>query len=296
MECDGDYHICGFSMGPAFYGTSSVMIIDTDNLESVSANTFLQPWSGDPTPQAPQSQWGMDTSNVAAINDTHGVAYAWEIWRGAADGSAVNRGNAVASITLGDDKPIATRIGPLLTGPDAVQLGLLAILNAGDGYIYTYSIGGPTNITIGRVSVDDDAVFDPSAYEFLVHSPSNTSPTWTPGIPTSDPTSSIGASTANPSGFFNCNAYGSVFFSTYFKQYVIICGLFESYVNMYVSDTPYGPWSAEYRLLDSEVDQNVGGSYGPMVHREYDTTGDQEVVFSMGPDQAFNVFKVSFEY
>ena len=152
-------------MGPAFYGTSSVLTIDTDGVTNVNDNDFLQPWSDDTAPLAPQTGWGMDTSNVAAINDTHGVAYGWEIWRGASDGSIVDRGVAVASITLGDTKPIATRVGPLLTGPDAIQLGLLATLRDGD-YIYTYSIGGSSNLIIGRVPASD-SVFDLSQYTFL---------------------------------------------------------------------------------------------------------------------------------
>jgi len=162
---------------------------------------------------APQQFWGMDTSNIAAINNTHGVVYSWEIWRGAFDGSIVNRGNAVASVTLGKDKPIATRVGPLLTGPNALALGLLAIIRQGD-YVYVYTKGGPTNIVVGRVRSSDD-VFDSSKYEFLEASDYKTwsNPPADGGVPAAD-SMSYGMKTANPGGKFGCDIYGSSTTST----------------------------------------------------------------------------------
>lgn len=291
MECGGDWTICGFNMGPAFYGTSDVMTVNTTGVDNIADNNFVSAWSGDPTPVAPQTSWGMDTSNVAAINSTHGIAYAWEIWRGASDNSIVDRGNAVIAVTLGETKPIATRVGPLLTGPDVIQMGLLAILRA-DNYIYTYSIGGPSNIIVGRVAADDSA-FTASKYEFLTHGSSDS---WTTGVPSSN-TTAVGATTANTSGQFGCAVYGSVFYSNYLKQYVIICNIYLSYVNMYTSDTPYGPWSAEYSLMSASTDDHVSGSYGSMVHHEYAPGGsDKEVYFSMGPNSVFNMFKIQFNY
>jgi hypothetical protein len=291
MECGGDWQICGFNMGPAFYGTDDVMTVNTTGVVNVQDNNFIAPWSGDPTPLAPQNAWGMDTSNVAAINSTHGIAYAWEIWRGASDGSVVDRGNAVVSVTLGDTKPIATRIGPLLTGPDAIQMGLLAILRA-DNYIYTYSIGGPSNVIVGRVPANDSA-FSASSYEFLAH---GSSTIWTSGIPNSK-TTTLGATTASDSGQFGCASYGSVFYSNYFNKYLILCNIYLNYVDMYTSDAPYGPWSAEYQLMNSGSDQRVAGSYGSMVHVEYAPGGsDKEVYFSMGPNSVFNMFKIQFDY
>ena len=291
VMCQPDWTVCGFSMGPAFYGTSSVMTIDTDGVTNVNNNDFMQPWLGDSAPVAPQTNWGMDTSNVAAINDTHGVAYAWEIWRGASDGSIVNRGIAVASITLGDTKPIATRVGPLLAGPNAIQLGLLAILRDGD-YIYTYSIGGPSNLLVGRVSASDD-VFDSTKHTFLQP---RTSKTWVSvGVPSSTATN-IGATTANTSGKFGCGVYGSVAYNNYLRKYVILCGIYMNFVNMYTSDTPWGPWSAEYGIQSGGM---VAGSYGVMMHPEYSPDGTRtgkEFYFSIGPNSVFNVFKVSFGY
>ena len=261
MECGGNWEICGFNMGPAFYGTDDVMTVNSVGVNNVQESNFLDPWSGDPAPVAPQNAWGMDTSNVAAINSTHGIVYAWEMWRGAGEG--VNRGNAVAMVTLGDNMPIATRMGPLLTGPDAIQMGLLAIISA-DNYIYTYSIGGPSNIIVGRVAADGTSPFAASEYEFLAQ---GSSTTWVPGIPEAS-TTTVGATTDQPGGF-GCAVYGSVFFSNYLNQYVILCNIDLSYVNMYTSDTPYGPWSAEYQVMNAATNPEMAGSYGSMAHPEY---------------------------
>lgn len=230
----------------------------------------------------------MDTSNVAAINDTHGVAYAWEIWRGAADGSYVDRGNVVASVTLGQNKPLANRVGPLLTGPNSIALGLLAILRA-DSYIYTYSIGGPSNVIIGRVQADD-SVFDSTKYEFLQHGTTNT---WLNGIPSTS-TTNIGATTANSGGQFGCSVYGSVFYNDYLEMYIILCNIYMSFVKMYISNTPDGPWSAEYAVTSSGNDGLLAGSYGSMSHPEYGC--GREWYFSVGPNSVFQIFKVTFEY
>lgn len=288
MQCADDWRICGFSMGFAFYGTDSVMTVNTSNVELVQNNDFLQAWSGDTLPQSPQSAWGMDTSNVVEINSTHGVAFAWQAWRGASDGSMIDCGSAVASVTLGADKPIAQRVGPLLTGHESIALGLLAILRD-DKYIYTYSRGGPSNIVIGRV-LADDSVFDATKHEFLNY---GTLSTWSSGIPVRDD-SSFGATTLNSDGKFGCDVYGSVFYNSYLKKYILLCGIYMTFVNMYISDMPYGPWSAEYTITSSGNDGLFPGSYGAHAHPEY---GDgKDWYFSIGPNSVFQVFKVTFKY
>ncbi|KAK8247637.1 hypothetical protein HDK77DRAFT_481127 [Phyllosticta capitalensis] len=288
MECMPDWTVCGFSMGPAFYGTTDVMTVNTSAVQYAQDWNFAQPWSGDPTPQAPQTGWGMDTSNIAAINDTHGVAYAWEIWRGASDGSYVDRGNAVVAVTLGATKPIATRMGPLLSGPNAVQMGLLSILRDGD-YIYSYSMGGPTGIVVGRVKAGDDA-FDATKYQFLQ---ANDFATWgTPGSIPPGSTTTYGMKTAESSGKFACNVYGSVFYSNYFQKYVMICTIYMSFTNMYVADNPWGPWSSQYGLLSG-----WGAGYGSHAHPEYSPNGShKELYFSQGPNGPFNMFKLTFNF
>ena len=106
----------------------------------------------------------------------------------------INGGNAVASITLGDTNPIATRVGHLLAGGTAIALDPVAIFRAGN-YIYVYSNGGPTKLIVGRVAVSDE-VFDISKYSFL-ETHGGTWSTPTKDIP--DSSSSVyGMSTANP--------------------------------------------------------------------------------------------------
>lgn len=78
------------------------------------------------------------------------------------------------------------------------------------------------------------------------------------------------------------------------KKYVMVCGIDLSFVSMYLSDTAYGPWSAEYQLMSHTQDAHVLGSYGTMVHPEYGNTN--EVYMSMGPNNKFNMFKIRFEY
>ena len=84
-------------MGPGFYGTGSVFTMNTGTLTNIGDNVFMPPWSGDVQPTGAQSSYGMDMSNVVGINGTHGVVFAWEILRGAVDGSYIDLGNAVVS-------------------------------------------------------------------------------------------------------------------------------------------------------------------------------------------------------
>lgn len=291
MVCGDNIDTCGFAMGPGFYGTDSVMTVNTADVTVVQDNDLVNAWIDDEPPQSPQWAWGMDTSNVVAINDTHGVAFAWEIWRGASDGSIVNRGNAAAIITLGENMPIATRFGPLLTGPENIQLGLLAILRD-DEYVYTYSIGGPSNIIVGRVAAND-SIFDETKHEFLQYGSNNT---WINGIPSSNATT-LGAMTANSGGQFGCSVYGSVFFNAYLQKYVMLCSIYMSYVNMYTSSTPYGLWSAEYSIASAGDSSGLlADSYGAHAHPEYSSADGKEWYFSIGPNSVFQVFKITFDY
>ncbi|KPI36754.1 uncharacterized protein AB675_11865 [Cyphellophora attinorum] len=285
MSCNPNVDVCGFAMGPAFYGTDDVMTIDTDDVTSVQNNNFVEPWVGDAQPEAPQTSWGMDTSNVAPINDTHGVAFARQIWRGAPDGSYADQGNAVASITLGQTMPKATRVGPLLTGPDIAELGLVAILRDGE-YIYVYSMAGPSKVAVSRVPASDD-VFDRANYESLVYDPDSlyTMGTWHAGLPLKD-TSSSASSPSSP----NTNTASPIYGMTTLEPlYTIICNIFMSFTNMYLSDTPYGPWSTGYSLL-SEV-----SGYGSHAHPEYSEEGGRTIYFSQGPNGQFQMYKVTFD-
>ncbi|GAM83460.1 hypothetical protein ANO11243_014480 [Dothideomycetidae sp. 11243] len=282
MECGGDPNSCGFSMGPAFYGTGSVDTINTDGITDVNSNTFATAWDQDPPPVAPQTGWGMDTSNVAEINSTHGVAYVWEIWRSGSNDPIVNRGAGAVSVTLGQNRPMATRVGPLLSDASGLQLGLLAIMRA-EQYIYVYSMGGPSGVNVARVTASDD-VFDPTKYQFLVSG----TQTWeTPGsIPSADNTR-YGMQTLDPSEKFSCLVYGSAFYNPTWKKYVILCNTFESVTMFYVADSPYGPFSATYTVL------GAWHGYGSHAHETY---GVNPLYFSLSPDGPFDLFKLTFNF
>ncbi|KAK5452068.1 hypothetical protein LTS15_007791 [Exophiala xenobiotica] len=289
MMCGDDLALCGFSMSPAFYGTEDVMLVNTTGITNVAENNFVQPWSGDKNLSAPWKNWGMYTSNVAPINSTHGVVYGWEHWRNGPGAGSLNRGNSVSAVTLGDDRPVATRIGPLLTGPAAIQIGLLAILRV-DDYIYVYSGGGPSHTTVGRVNASDD-VFDADKYEFLKF---GTNDTWISGIP-SNATKDIGAMIEDDEEADLCGVWGSVVYNNYLNKYLMLCGHYSETVDMYTSDTPWGPWRGSYQIA---AGGNFSGSYGMMMHPEYSPSGesDKSWYFSLGPNWAFNMYKVTFDY
>jgi hypothetical protein len=293
MQCDSDATICGFDMGPAFYGTRHVSVIDTSAYSVISDYAFALPWPGDPKPVSPQTIYGMDTSNVVPINETTGIAYVWEITRGAPDGSHVNQGAGVVAVTLGPTKPIAQRVGPLLTGPESVQLGLLAILNAG-GYIYNYNQQGPFgNILVGRVEAGD-AAFYAKEYEYLAFPPdSTTSPEWVAGIPAAKDAESYGMRTSETTGRFTCTQYGSVTWSEYFSKYMLMCNLYLNFTFFYLADNPWGPWTGGFKLLS---DSGWLG-YGVDAHPQWSPRGkENELYFSQGPNGPLNMFKVTFHY
>ena len=293
MQCKSDYTVCGFNMGPGFYGTGDVMTINASAYDNIADYQFAGPWKKDPKPVSPQWAYGMDTSNVAPINATTGVAYVWEITRGASDGSYVDQGAGIVAVTLGKHKPIATRVGPLLTGSDAIQVGLLAIMRDGN-YIYSYSSAGALgNLIVGRVAANQDA-FDAKKYQFL-KSPASASsaPVWVSGIPTKKNASQYGMRSGDSNGMFGCDVYGSVFWNNYLKKYMIICTIYMDTTNFYTADKPWGPWSAQYKFLKD------GGwkGYGVSAHPAYSPGGSHKTLyFSQGPNGVFNTFKVTFGY
>lgn len=283
---------CGFSMGPAFYGTKSVTVIDTAAHSNVGAYNFASAWHGDPKPVTPQTQYGMDTSNIAPINDTTGIAYVWEITRGAPDGSYSDQGAGIVAVTLGATQPIAKRLGPLLTGPKSVQLGIFSIIRY-QKYIYNYSQQGPFgNILVGRVKASD-AAFDASRYEYLIFPPDNkTAPIWKQGIPTVAGAADYGMRTDESSGRFTCSQYGSVIWNGYFEKYMLMCNLYLDFLFFYLADNPWGPWTRGYKLLG---DDSGWLGYGVSAHPSY-STKNNELYFSQGPNGPLNTFKLTFHY
>ena len=292
MECSGDPFKCGFAYGPAFYGTNDVLTVNTTGVTNVAEGNFVHPYPDDMPPSG--MAIGEDTTNVAALDDGTGVVYAWEGWRNGT--SFIDRGLAAARVTLGAKFPTATRSGPLITGPNAIQLGLLAILRDGN-YVYTYSVGGPSGIIVGRVPSAGNAAFDASEHQFLIYnSDAAAAPVWSAGgIPTKSD-NRYGVQTAQGGGF-GCGVYGSVFKSNYLNQYVLVCTAYTYFLNFYVSDNPWGPWSAQYQFL------NNWHGYGSHAHPEFSPAGkfnpggsNKVMYISEGPNTAFNMFKITLNY
>jgi hypothetical protein len=283
---------CGFSMGPAFYGTRIVSVINATAHINIAAYQFASPWHGDPKPIAPQPQYGMDTSSIAAINDTSGIAYVWEITRGGPDGSFVDQGAGIVAVTLGETQPIATRLGPLLTGPKSVQLGLFSVLRS-QGYICNYNQQGPFgNVIAGRVKADD-AAFDARKYEYPVFpAEDEATPVWKRGIPAARDAAQYGMRTVESGGRFVCGQYGSVFWSSYFQRYMLMCTLYYNFSFFYLAEKPWGPWTRGHMLLSGE---SGWGGYGISAHPGW-STKPNELYFSQGPNGALDMFKPTFEY
>lgn len=151
------------------------------------------------------------------------------------------------------------------------------------GYIYLYSLAQATSIiTVTRVPASD-AAFDVNRYQTMT-----TSGQWVAGIPTpAQAAANYGMVTAQPGGF-GCAVYGSVFYNAYLKKYTIICNVMMSWTNMYVSDTPFGPWSAEYGLLGPVY------GYGSMAHPEFSPDGGKTIPWSQGPNAQMDVYTISF--
>lgn len=288
MECDGDPYICGFSMGPAFYGTDDVMQINLTAYDSIDDYTFAQPWSGDTPLTVAGSIYGMDTSNVVHYNSTHGIGYAYEIIR---ESESLNLGNAVFFVTLGEDRPIATRIGPLLTNNETVQMGLLGVMRVGN-YIYNYHVATEYQVIVGRVPANMSA-FDADAYEYLTHeSALSDDPVWVPGVPLQADAASYGMKANSSNSNFVCQTYGSIFFNNYFKRYMMFCSLDLLWGYFYLAENPWGPWSEPYTIINEGLT-----GYGLEVHPSYSPNGDHsELYVSIGQGGVFYMYKLSFYY
>lgn len=104
----------------------------------------------------------MDTSNTVQCGPGTGICFAWQIYR-KPDGAYKDMGNAILKVTLGPENPTASRVRPLSTGPDKIQLGIMTVFNPNirntphaDGYIYIYCIGDGVfdSVIVGRVPVN----------------------------------------------------------------------------------------------------------------------------------------------
>lgn len=252
------------------------------NITNVYNHDFAKPYAGDPAPnpKGMTPSWGMGTSNIVEVEPGVGIGFVWEIWRNE-NGSQEDRGLGVIRVTLGEPQPVANRTGPLVAGPDSLQMGLMTIMKA-DGYIYTYSQGGssPTGLVCGRSHIS--SAFDASAYEFQ-----KTDGSWARGIPKANDTD---YGMMRQGGVIHSDGAGSIFWSNYFRKYMLFVCAFGNDMNFYTSETPYGPWSEEYGLL------HVLG-YGVSVHPQWSPGGDssdREIYISSGWGNVITMYKVNF--
>ncbi|KAF8852570.1 hypothetical protein BDZ45DRAFT_749457 [Acephala macrosclerotiorum] len=268
----------GFSTGPAFYGTPDDMLrVDMKNITNVLDLIFAEPAPSDPVPQQPTPFWGLSTSNVAEISPGVGIGFVWEVWRDTT-GTRVDRGLGIFRATLGDELPIANRTGPLVTGPDAIEVGIMTVMNA-EGYIYTYTNGGPTGIIVGRALVAD--AFDINAYEFL-----RLDNLWIKGVP-----NKLEASLEyGVQGIVHSDGQGSIMWSNYFEKYILFTSSYGSTMMFSASDTPYGPWTGLYEL------ENIPG-YGVNVHPFWSPDGSHKTLYlSSGQNNIIHMYKLEFEF
>jgi hypothetical protein len=273
----------GFSDTAAFYATpNDILRVDMKNITNVLNHQFGKPWPGDeaPDPKSATPDWGIGTSNVVEVEDGIGIAWVWEAWRDK-NGVYVERGAGIMKVSLGVLMPVGNRIGPLVSGPSSLQVGMMTILKA-DGYVYVYSQGGssPTGVVVGRAKLS--SAFSASAYEFQ-----KTDGAWVYGIPLANDTS-YGMS--RKGGFIHSDGMGSVMWSNYFRKYFMFVCAYGNDMNFYTSDRPYGPWSEEYNML------HVLG-YGIGVHLQWSPGGDgshRKIYISGGWDNVITVYEVNF--
>jgi hypothetical protein len=169
-ECSSDWTICGFSMGPAFYGTS-VLTVDTTNIAEVQNNDFLTAWTRGPRPHVPtdslrQGHLKRGGDQPHAWSSIYMADLARRIGRQYREPQEHSRQHHARS-----DEADRDAGGAAAHWPHATALGLLATLRDG-AYLYTYPIGdwGLSNIVICRVAADD-LVFDAAQYECLAQGP-----------------------------------------------------------------------------------------------------------------------------
>lgn len=169
-DCDGLTTNAGFAYSSAWYASVSTPLeIETKDITNLNDHNFLQNAPSD-GPLVDGNGWGMDTTNTAAINDTTGIVFGWEIQRGGSD--PFTNGQTMAAVTVGGNQPTATRVGGILWDDKYIWVGGCTVFNAqglpnsGGDYIYMYSqMGNYQSLVVGRVNVD--SAFDTSKYEFL---------------------------------------------------------------------------------------------------------------------------------
>lgn len=285
----------GWSMGAAFYGSvDKPLEVNMTGMTTVSGEDFAQPFTGQPNPDPvpPQGDsYGMDTSNTAQVAPGKGIGFAWEIFRSSSVGDAKDIGNAMFEVTLGAQKPIATRKRDLITDGTKLQIGLMTVFNpnikntpGANGYLYMYSTSPGTwdSVIVGRVKVED--AFDPTKYQFM-----KKDGTWDAEgtIPDRSDTSygMVGAPVSN--------SQGSIMWNDYLQKYTMFCGTMGAAASFVTGDNPWGPWSKAYPLIDS----SDGLRYGANVHPDLlPSSNGKELLFSWGTPGIQTMYKITFNY
>lgn len=284
----------GFSMGAAFYGSvEKPLMVNMTGFTTVQNENFAQPFTGKPNPDPvpPQdAQYGMDTSNTAQVAPGKGIGFAWEIFRTPAEGDIKDLGSAMFEVTLGDEKPIATRKRDLITDGSKIQIGLMTVFNPNlknspnaNGYLYMYTTGAGMwdSIIVGRVKVE--SAFDPTKYQFM-----KMNGTWDAEgvIPTKNDTS------YGMEGKPVSNNQGSIMWNDYLQKYTLFTGQLGHTASFSTSDNPWGPWSKPYQLITLP---NL--TYGANVHPDLLPSSDgKELLFSWGTAAIQTMYKITFNY
>jgi hypothetical protein len=230
----------------------------------------------------------MDTTNIVQCGPGTGICFAWEIRR-KPNGAYKDMGNAILKVTLRPD--IAARFRPLATRPDKIQLGNMTVFNPNthntphvDGYIYINCIGDGVfdSVIVGRVPVN--SAFDINSYQFM-----KANGEWdAQGVIPRKGDTSYGMPGSPVS-----NSQGSIMYNDYLGNYMLFCGTFARQASFYLSDTPVGPWSKSYLLLESPDAMR----YAVNVHPDlFPHSNGRELLFSRGTNVVLTKYKLSFNY
>lgn len=79
-------------------------------------------------------------------------------------------------------------------------------------------------------------------------------------------------------------------YNDYLGNYMLFCGSFARQASFYLSDTPVGPWSKSYLLLESPD----AVRYGVNVHPDlFLQSNGRELIFSWGTEVVLTMYKLS---
>lgn len=153
-----------------------------------------------------------------------------------------------------------------------------------DGNIYIYCIGDGVwdSVIVGRAPVNN--AFDISTYKFM-----EASGEWDDaGVIPQKGDTSYGMPGSSVS-----NSQGSIMYNNHLGKYMLFCGTFGRQASFYLADTPVGPWSQSYPLLESPDAMR----YGVNVHPDlFPQRNGKELLFSWGTNVVLTMYKLTFNY